>query len=470
MTGLPEKCLELILEQAGIIAVTDKYSKYIYVNKRWETDTGIPREVAIGSYAHDLIEGSMVRTVMQTGKTFSGNILIKTKNGKELPGIMNYMPIFQDTEIVGCFISSCFLNVNQAQNFFERLETISEQYEFLRGEMKTRSGANYSVEDITGKSDAVKRLKEQIYFAGASNSTVLINGETGTGKELVAHAIHSCGLRNIFPFIKVNCSAIPENLMESEFFGYDEGTFTGGKKGGKRGKFEKAHLGSIFLDEVNHLHLSMQPKLLRVLQEKEIEPLGTTESIPIDTRVIAATNIPLKQLVQKGLFREDLYYRLNIINIALQPLRKRKEDIPLLVENYIAKLNSQLGREIKGVTKEGLEYLQTRDWPGNIRELQNVLERAINASVRDELTRESFLAQDGPDDYDAPDIFHHVGQEDTKKIEKINHSLSENKETVEKELILKTIELCGGNKSKAAKMMNISRTLLYRKMEKYKIS
>jgi len=201
--------------------------------------------------------------------------------------------------------------------FSARLEEVTAEFEFLKGEMRKRSGVKYNVEDIIGESDPMKILKEQIYQAGVSDSTVLVEGETGTGKELVAHSIHSCSLRNIFPFVKVNCSAIPPTLMESEFFGYEEGTFTGAKKGGKRGKFEIAHLGSIFLDEINQMDLLIQPKLLRVLQEREIERIGSSESIPVDVRVISASNVSLREMVQHKEFRNDLFYRLNIINLII---------------------------------------------------------------------------------------------------------------------------------------------------------
>ncbi len=466
MFGLPEKCVELIFEQAGIIAITDKHGKYVYVNKRWEEDTGISGEVAIGNYNHELIEGFRAITAIRTGKAVSGDILIKTKNGRELPGVMTYMPIFNGDEAVGCFISSSFLNVDQAYVFLEKIESINAEYEFLKGEMKKRSGAKYSVEDILGESDAIKLLKEKIYFAGSSNSIVLIEGETGTGKELVAHSIHSCSMRSVFPFIKVNCSAIPDNLMESEFFGYEEGTFTGGKKGGKRGKFEKAHLGSIFLDEINHLNLIMQPKLLRVLQEKEIERLGTSESISIDARVIAASNVSLKKLVYNGEFREDLYYRLNILSIVMPPLRERREDIPILANDFIQKIGKQMGKNIKGISVEGLEYLQQRDWPGNIRELHNVIERAMNSIRKDVLTIESLRNQDAMED----SVLESSVERPLSDYEDTSKPLSKRKECLEKEAILNTLKSCNYNKSQSAKMLNISRTLLYRKMEKYQIN
>lgn len=465
MIGLPEKCLELILEQAGIIAITDHTAKYVYVNQRWCEDTGIPREKAIGQYNHDLIEGSRAITAIKSGKAVTGDVLIRTKNGRDLPGVMTYMPIFNGNKVVGCFISSSFLSVDQAYAFIERIETITAEFEYLKGELRKRSGARYSVEDIIGESDAIKRLKEQIYLAGASNSTVLIEGETGTGKELVAHSIHSCSLRNIFSFVKVNCSAIPDNLMESEFFGYEEGTFTGAKKGGKRGKFEKAHLGTIFLDEINQMNVTMQPKLLRVLQEKEIERLGTSESIPVDARVIAAANVSLKQMVKNKQFREDLYYRLNIMTIVMPPLRKRAEDIPLLADFLIQKLNKQTGRNIEGISKEAMDYLKKQSWPGNVRELQNVIERAMNNSWEDEMTLESFQFEDTLEEQSKPpEIF-------AKKsdYEDIHKPLMERKGCLEKEAIIDTLERCSNNKAEAARMLNISRTLLYRKLEKYKL-
>ena len=216
----------------------------------------------------------------------------------------------------------------------------------------------------------MQELKDQIYIAGVSSASCLIEGETGTGKELVAHAIHNISSRSAFPFVRVNCSAIPENLMESEFFGYEEGSFTGGAKGGRAGKFENAHLGSMFLDEINAMSLQMQPKLLRALQEKEIERVGGTESIPVDVRILSASNMPLDYLVEKGLFRRDLYYRLNIITIRIPPLRDRKEDILPLVTSFIRRYNKEMGRNVEEITARRLAFLRIttgREMSGNCR-------------------------------------------------------------------------------------------------------
>ncbi|WP_312833091.1 sigma-54 interaction domain-containing protein [Sedimentibacter saalensis] len=466
MLNVPMHCIELILEQAGIIAITDKYARYTFVNKMWQHDTGISEKEALGKYAHEIIEGSRAIAAITSGKVLTADMFIKKKDGTSLPGVMTYYPIFSGNEVIGCFIYSSFESMEQAFAFSEKLESITAEYEFLKGEMRKRSGVKYSVDDIIGKSDAVKLLKEHIYQAGASNSTVLIEGETGTGKELVAHSIHACSLRNIFPFVKVNCSAIPASLMESEFFGYEEGTFTGAKKGGQKGKFEIAHLGSIFLDEINQMDMTMQPKLLRVLQEKEIERIGSSDSIPIDTRVITASNASLREMIRRNQFRSDLYYRLNIINIVIPPLRSRREDIPLLVDNMIEKISNKVGREIDGISNKAIEYLKYRDWPGNIRELQNAIEKAMNVSRKSNLSLEDFKKFESYESFNPEKL---VGMEDISMTNENDSTLMNKKNTIEKSTILDVLEMCEYNKSKAAKKLGISRTLLYQKLRKYNI-
>ncbi len=464
MFNIPIKCIELIFEQSGIISVTDKDGKYIYVNKRWQEDTGISEKDAIGKYNHELIEGSRALSAIKSGKVITADFFMRKKDGENLPGIMSYVPIVAEDKVVGCYISSSFSSIEKAMEFSARLEEVTAEFEFLKGEMRKRSGVKYNVEDIIGESDPMKILKEQIYQAGVSDSTVLVEGETGTGKELVAHSIHSCSLRNIFPFVKVNCSAIPPTLMESEFFGYEEGTFTGAKKGGKRGKFEIAHLGSIFLDEINQMDLLIQPKLLRVLQEREIERIGSSESIPVDVRVISASNVSLREMVQHKEFRNDLFYRLNIINIIIPPLRERREDIPLLADSIIQKLNSKMGREIEGISAKALEYLKERDWPGNVRELQNIIERAMNVCIGnslnlDEIRKIETVRMAGTKEK----IISNAVKIDT------DISFTDKKNILEKDMILKALESCDNNKSKTARFLGISRTLLYQKIKKYEI-
>ncbi|WMJ78709.1 MULTISPECIES: sigma-54 interaction domain-containing protein [unclassified Sedimentibacter] len=465
MFNVPMKFVELIFEQSGIVSVTDKEGCYIYVNKKWQEDTGISEKEAIGKYNHDLIEGSRALSAIKSGKVLTADFFIRRIDGKSLPGIMTYVPIHdKKNDIIGCYISSSFSCIEKALEFSERLEAVTEEYEFLKKEMRKRSGVKYSIDDIIGQSDAVKRLKENIYLAGASDSTVLIEGETGTGKELVAHSIHSCSLRNIFSFVKVNCSAIPATLMESEFFGYEEGTFTGAKKGGKRGKFEMAHLGSIFLDEINQMDLTIQPKLLRVLQEKEIERIGSSESTPIDTRVISASNVSLSEMVKHSNFRDDLFYRLNIINIVIPPLRKRREDIPDLADSIIYKLNKKLDRPIEGISSRALTYLKQRDWPGNVRELQNIIERAMNVSMGRSITLDDIKK------IETVNIHKWDNKSDSSEILRSSDaSLADKKQSIEKDAIINALKSCDYNRTKAAKDLGISRTLLYQKIKKYNI-
>jgi transcriptional regulator with PAS, ATPase and Fis domain len=453
-----------VLDQAGIMAYTDENGNYIYVNRKWEIATGISAKDAVGKNSDSLIEGSAVKLALKTGRTISGEIFIKTAYKKNTAAIMKYQPVTdKKNNISGCLITSIFENLDEANNFSDRMLQIKEESEYLKRNNREKGGAKYTTESIIGESRAIRELKEQIYIAGASNASCLIEGETGTGKELVAHAIHNVSKRNAFPFVRVNCSAIPENLMESEFFGYEEGSFTGGLKGGKAGKFEKAHLGSMFLDEINAMNLSMQPKLLRALQEKEIERIGGIESIPVNVRVISASNMPLDVLVEQGKFRKDLYYRLNIMTIKIPPLRERKEDILPLANSFIEKYNAETFKTVRGIDDESADYLMNYNWPGNVRELQNVIERAMASTVSDRLELKDFKKFNP--EYNAFTEIGNTGFENSAA-----GSLSEQKADSERRAIIKALEASGHNKAKTARMLNISRTLLYKKLEKYNIS
>ena len=281
--------------------------------------------------------------------------------------------------------------------------------------------------------------------------------------------------------------------MESEFFGYEEGSFTGGAKGGRIGKFEAANHGSLFLDEINAMQITMQPKLLRALQEKEIERIGGTESIPVDDRIIAAANVPLEDLAASGEFRQDLYYRLNIIHIIVPPLRERTDDISVLAEFFLNRFNQELDRNISGISNEASNFLRTKTWPGNIRELQNNIERAMIACRGNQLELQDFMTfgrhpADAGTEFStaassaAKMIVQNVGRDevateeteypDNQKMTEMmgKDSLSRVREETEKQAILRALDACGGNKSKAAAYLKISRTLLYRKLNKYRIS
>jgi two-component system response regulator AtoC len=324
---------------------------------------------------------------------------------------------------------------------------------FLRGEVNTlrqRLGEELTVNELIGGSAAMQRVKEIIGKVAVTDSPVLIEGESGTGKELVAAAIHRLSARAKGPFIPVNCSAIPRDLLESEFFGHVRGAFSGAVADAV-GLFRGANEGTIFLDEIAELPPELQVKLLRVLQEMQVRPVGSTKAYPVDVRVIAATNRNLEQAMQAGTFRQDLFYRLNVIRIQLPPLRERREDIPALVNHFIRRFSKRFRREVRGISADALNALMTYDFPGNVRELENLIERAFAMGAREQIT----LA-DLPSLAARPVITPAVA---TKAVP----TLAE----VEKELILRALAVFDNDKEEAARALGISRRTIYRRLKEY---
>jgi len=326
--------------------------------------------------------------------------------------------------------------------------------------------AKYTFEDILGNSNKIKDAIEKAYRFGAVDATVLIYGETGVGKEFFAHAIHNVSPRREGPFITVNCAAIPDNLLESELFGYAEGAFTGAKKGGKRGYFEMADGGTIFLDEISEMSDKLQTKLLRVLQEREVMRLGDDRLITVDVRVIAATNSDLRKLVKEKLFRADLFYRINVLSLVVPPLRERREDIPFLLDYFLNIFCKKYNKNIKGIEPEGIELFYQYDWPGNTRELQNIMERLVILTdgnyISADLVSESLLIS-------SPDYIS-VSPSPSSQPENIDEQELTLKTDIDsKTAILKALATAGGNKKKAAQLLGISRTTLWRRLKKYNI-
>lgn len=334
-----------------------------------------------------------------------------------------------------------------------------------------------SFSNIIGSSSKMRSIKEALQYIAPTDSTVLITGENGTGKELIARAINANSKRADKPFITINCSAVPESLIETELFGYEPGSFTDGLKGGKAGKFEAANGGTIFLDEMGDMPMFMQPKILRVLQEREVTRVGGTQPIPLDIRIIAATNFDLKKMVNEGTFREDLYYRINVIRIDLPPLRERTEDIPSLVCHYIDVLNDVLNKNVTDISPAALSMLCNCPWPGNVRELCNTLEAAMTFCQTDTLSLSDFkYCSDIEDEVDkylneppAP-----VKPDETKSAQPdITESGDANlrlyMETAEQERILSCLRENHGDKTKTAEQLNISRATLYRKLKRFGI-
>ena len=448
----PEDAIQFI-EKMYPMAILDKEGCYIYVNPAWLAHQNrFTFEEILGQKVTDIIPQSKALYVIQTGKHLIGEFI-----GKENT-FASYIPRFApDGSIDGCYIYVILQEVSQAMALQKRIDALFNEVNLSQNVQSHAQGARYSLGHIVGKSPALLQLKKEIIRAANTNSTVLIEGETGTGKELVAHSIHAQSKRNNQNFIRVNCSAIPPTLMESEFFGYSSGSFTGAAKQGKMGRFQLADKGSLFLDEINLLPSSIQPKFLRVLQEREIEPIGGVKSIPIDLRVIAASNIPLEELVQRGEFRQDLYYRLDVMCIRIPPLRERIEDMPILIDSLLHRLSDYMGTRIQGVDPQVLELFYDYDWPGNIRELQNVLERAINLSTSSILALEHFDTLQKK----IRSSRHYIHASDMAA-----NSLKSSREVLERQLVIDALDATNGNKTEAAKNLRISRTALYKKISK----
>ncbi len=364
----------------------------------------------------------------------------------------NQIPVRIGSEIVGAVAT------------FQKISRIQAVEENIRKKMHKKGlRAKYAFSDIMGTSPAILEAIATAKKYSSADSNILISGETGTGKELFAQSIHNASGRRNGPFVAVNCAAIPENLLESELFGYVEGAFTGAAKAGKPGLFELAHLGTIFLDEISELPLALQARLLRVLQEKEIMRLGDDRLMPVDVRVIAASNRQLKDLVKEGAFRKDLLYRIDVLRIAIPPLRMRKTDIPVLLDHFIRQNNRQFGKTLQGFRPDALRTLVKYEWPGNIRELVNICERLSILTEADEIDQESVekvLDRDEPtvsdEKYERPSAAPGI---DGKRFE-----------DGERKVILAALDETAGNKKKAADLLGIDNSTLWRKMKKLGIS
>ncbi len=453
-----EDVYKLIIEQLEIAVVTDKYGRYVYVTKSWEDYYGKKLDEVKGMFVRDVLPASKIHEALEAKHSIIG-YPVPIVNNKQEKGFCNYIPIIKNGEVVAGFIYVIFKSEKSAVDFSKMLNGMMDELKYYQQELKQLRKAKYSIDEIIGESTAIINLKKQIRRAAKSTSTVLIEGETGCGKELVAHSIHDLSNRTLKPFIKINCAAIPTELFESELFGYEYGTFTGAKKEGKKGKFEMSSGGSLFLDEINQMSMVLQPKLLRVLQEKEIERIGGKESIPVDIRLIVASNSSVEKMVIDNKFRSDLFYRLNVISIKIPPLRERKEDIVLLVENIINRLNFQLGLNIEGIDLGVIEKFKEYEWPGNVRELQNVVERGMNMALSGIMEWNHF------EEYFENKLLKNINSKRKNK----GFLIKQAKKSLEKEIIIDVLEKCCNNKALVSRELGISRTMLYKKMKEYGI-
>ena len=443
------------------ISVVDEKGIHTLVNDAYTRLIGLTEDDVLGKSSNiDIAEGeSMHMKVLKTRKPVHGVRMKVGPNKKEV--LVNVAPVIVDRELKGSV--AVIHDLSEIRNLTEELNQVKKRVRHLE--------AKYTFDDIVGKSRAMIIAKEQAIKAASTPATVLLHGESGTGKELFAHAIHNHSSRKNRQFIRVNCSALTDTLLESELFGYESGAFTGASKKGRKGLFEEADRGTMFLDEIGMMSLNLQAKLLRVLQEKEIVRVGSNEPIDVDVRIISATNTNLEEAVKKGIFREDLYYRLYVIPIFIPPLRERKEDIPVLVQNIIRKCNQEFGRNIKDVSSEVIDLLLNYAWPGNIRELENVIERAvINMKVYDNILKQKHLPEfisvtkqkRKEEEYFTADKIPGIGKD---KLIKLNNI----KKETEKSIILNTLNIFNGNCQKTAQHLGISIRTLYYKIQKYQI-
>lgn len=432
--------LETIHE--GMIAV-DERGYITYCNSTAEFLLRRSREVIIGNHLKSIMPGTSALQVINTGKGYTEQEEIFSLGNREFNFIMTTKPIKGNEKLNGVVIS-----------FRDILEAKKLVYNMSKRTVK------YTFEDIIGSSDSISKVKSQGLLVARGNSTVLITGESGTGKELFAKAIHYTSDRRRGSFITVNCGAIPENLIESELFGYEKGAFTGAKEKGKVGKFELANGGTIFLDEIGELPLHMQVKLLHVLQNKRFERIGGNNTILVDVRVIAATNRDLEVMIKNKNFRADLYYRLSVIPLKTPPLRERNGDIDILKDYFLMKYSTYMNKNITRFTKEVEEIYENYDWPGNVRELENAVEYGVNMTFTDEIGIDAIPPR-------MRKLHNYINYSN------INASLQEQMQDFEKEILEKKIKEYGNSyeaKVGIAKELKINKATLYRKIAKYNLS
>jgi PAS domain S-box-containing protein len=437
------KLLELAYD--GIVVV-DADGIITLISKAYTDFLGIDENDAVGKHVEDVIENTRLPIALKTGKTEKAQLQLI--NGSYM--VASRYPLIKDGKVVGAIGKVLFRNINELNLLHKRINLLQNQLENFKNKTGGPGQAKYSFQNIIGESDKIMLAKTMAEKAALTDSSILLLGESGTGKELFAHAIHQESARAANPFIKINCAAIPHELLESELFGYEAGAFTGALKGGKAGKFETADGGTLFLDEIGDMPMSMQSKLLRVLQEKEIEKIGAQYPLSVDVRIIAATNKNLEELTTQGKFRADLFFRLNVFGIKIAPLRERPEDIDILIPSLLDKICSRLGKYVENISPQAIKKIKKYSWPGNVRELENVLERAVNLIGREGIIEPEHLPEKIS------------GQVVDMEINSLNESIAQSERTA----IEKALTIAKGNKAKAARLLNISRTKLYNRLSK----
>lgn len=428
------------------ILIIDKEGIVRYINPAYTRITKVEEKNIIGRYLSEVRPGSRLTNVVKNEKMELG---AHRKMG-EVEYLVNMVPIYEEGKVIGGI--SLLNELIDIYKLTEKLNLSKIIIQNLKEHVKTLGNGKYSFDDIIAVDEKSVEVKDFAKRIALADSNVLITGESGTGKELYASAIHNLSPRKDFPFIPVNCASFEKNLIESELFGYEEGAFTGAKKNGKTGLFQLAQGGTLFLDEIGELEYGLQGKLLRVLQEKSVRKIGGSKEIPIDVRLICATNKNLEKMIQDNTFRRDLYYRIAIMPLSILPLREKKNDIKSIAEKFLLDLSIKYKKEVK-LNENALKVLKEYDWPGNIRELKNIIEFTFNMVEGNEIKAEHLPIA-------------------IKKNLKENDNISPLSEVVkeaEKSYLKKVIEIYGDSvegKKKAAKALEISLATLYNKLEK----
>ncbi|WP_443663149.1 sigma 54-interacting transcriptional regulator [Clostridium sp.] len=434
------ECIVVVDENGIITMMSDEYKRFINC------------ENPEGKHVTEVIENTKLHIVARTGEKKFGEI--QEANGHKM--ISMRVPIIKDGEVVGAIGKVMFKDLNDFKMLSNKLCLLDKEAEGYKNELSTDPKAIYTFNNIIGSSDKSQEVMGLAKRVAKVDSNVLITGESGTGKELFAHSIHNASKRSLKPFVKINCGAIPAELFESEMFGYEEGAFTGAKKSGRKGKFEYANGGTILLDEIGDMPMNMQVKLLRVIQEKELVKVGGNDAIKVDVRIIASTNKSLEQLINDGKFREDLYYRLDVMHLRLPALRERSEDIEELASKLMIKICKKYNVKAEGISREAIDFLKAYSWPGNIRQLENVIERAVNLLDDDIYIMPKHLPEK-------------IIKSKIKKYSLENNYLKDVVERIEKDIIIECLKDTIGNKKEAAKILGLSRAGLYKKLNRYNL-
>jgi transcriptional regulator with PAS, ATPase and Fis domain len=435
----------ILVDKEGMIRFISKSAADFY-----QVD---PHEI-LGTHILVLNPDSRLPEVIKNGKAEVGEVL--RMKGKER--VIARIPLRgPDGKIAGAFAKLVFWNVSRVRDLVRQTEVLAEKLNYYEKELQNLYSSRYDLQLVVGESAPIQQAKQVAVQAAQSDLSLLITGETGTGKDLFAHVVHRLSSRHKQPIIKVNCGAIPKELFESELFGYQAGAFTGASKKGKPGKFELADGGTIFLDEVGELPLAMQVKLLRVIQEQEVERLGASRPVKLNFRVIAATNRDLKAMLASGAFRQDLYYRLNIFHLHVPPLREIREDIPRLAYHALSSMRTGKSQVPVRISLDVMHWLAAYEWPGNVRELKNVIERAAAVAGNGTIMMEH-LPPDLLESAKAPALAVQPPK-----------SLRQEMASAEKQAIEQALKYTGGNRTEAAKLLSIHRTGLQKKLKKHGI-